>query len=74
MITEQDIRQMPMDEKLRLMEMVWEEIRRAGDEFRSPDWHRHELEETERRRQAGLEEPMAWETAKERLRKRENAI
>jgi hypothetical protein len=72
MISEKEIHEMPLDQKVRVMEAIWEDIRRSGADFPSPVWHGEELAKTERRRKAGLEEPMDWDIAKEKLRKREN--
>lgn len=63
---------MPLDQKFRVMEAIWEDIRKYGVNYPSPKWHGEELVKTEQRRDAGLEEPMDWEVAKEKLRKRKN--
>ncbi|GHC12542.1 addiction module protein [Cerasicoccus arenae] len=70
MLTENEVRGMPLNEKLRLMEMIWDNIHHAAESFESPDWHRSELEATEERRKAGLEIPMDWNEAKQKLLKR----
>ena len=64
MISEMEIRKMPLSQKIRLMEMIWDDLRRESEDFESPDWHRIELEATEARRKAGLEEPVDWDEAK----------
>lgn len=74
MITEREIKEMPIDQKLRLMEAIWTEISRTSDEYTSPDWHREELEETEKRRASGQETLIDWEEAKTRLRNREDEV
>ena len=74
MITEKEIKEMPIDQKLRLMEAIWTEISRTSDSYESPDWHREELEETERRRSSGEEPPIDWEEAKAKLRSRKNEV
>lgn len=53
MITDNEIKEMSIDQKLRLMEAIWTEISRTSDSYESPDWHREELEETEKRRASG---------------------
>lgn len=58
MISEKEIKEMPMDQKLRLMEAIWTEISRTADDYPSPDWHKEELGETEKRRSSGLAD--AW--------------
>ena len=74
MITDKEIHEMSLDQKLRVMETIWEDIRQSEGEIPSPDWHREELEETERRRKEGLEEPIDWERAKEQLRRRDDEV
>ena len=74
MITEKEIKEMPIDQKLRLMEAIWTEISRTSDSYESPDWHREELEETEERRASGKEAPIEWEEAKAKLRSRGNEV
>jgi len=63
MISEAEVKQMPLQDKLRLMEIIWDHLHRAPDTFESPEWHREELAATEARRMAGLEEPMDWDEA-----------
>jgi hypothetical protein len=61
--------QMTVDEKLRALERIWEDLCRSEADVPSPDWHRDVLEAREKR--AGQrEEPFAdWEDAKLRIRK-----
>ena len=72
MITKEQIKEMPLDQKLRLMEDLWDDIRSHGDELESPDWHREELEATQKRYEAGLEKPIPWEEAKRQLLDRDD--
>ena len=58
------------EEKLRVMEAIWEDLSREAEPVESPDWHREALEETERRLQAGQERVVDWPEAKKELRKR----
>ena len=74
MITEREIKEMPIDQKLRLMEAIWTDISRTSDSYDSPDWHRQELEETESRRSCGEESLIDWEAAKIKLRNREHDV
>lgn len=67
MISEAEVKEMPLNQKLRLMEMIWDDLHRMSEAYESPDWHRKELEATESRRTAGFEEPMDWDDAKNRL-------
>ncbi len=66
----ESLRQLPRSEKLKLMEMLWQELSRPDDEFESPAWHAKELAATERRLAEGKEQILDWDTAKEALRSR----
>ena len=74
MITKAELQEMALDEKIKLMERIWEDIRGQEDTYGSPDWHRKELEETEKRRAEGLEMPLDWDEAKRKLLNRDDGI
>lgn len=67
MISETELKEMPLSQKLRLMEILWDDLHREPEAYESPEWHRIELEATESRRKAGLEKPMDWDEAKKKL-------
>lgn len=64
------IQQMSLEEKLRTMEELWESLSREPARLESPEWHGNVLRETERRYEAGQEEPVDWTVAKQELRQR----
>jgi hypothetical protein len=64
-----EIQQMPRQEKLRLMEMLWADLSRDETEFESPAWHADVLRETAERRARGEETLLDWEEAKAKLRR-----
>ena len=64
-----EIQQMPRQEKLRLMEMLWADLSRDEAEFESPAWHADALRETSERRARGEEAVLDWEEAKAKLRR-----
>ena len=64
-----DIQQMPRQEKLRLMEMLWDDLSRDEAELESPAWHEAALAETQQRLASGQEQVLDWEQAKAELRK-----
>ena len=66
-----EIQQMPRQEKLRLMELLWEDLSRNAAEFESPGWHADVLRETAERRARGEETVLDWEEAKAKLRRGE---
>lgn len=67
MINTDEIRSLPVQEKLQMMETLWESLSQDPD-LPSPDWHGAALAETAERYAAGKEESVDWETAKKRLR------
>ena len=64
MVTASDISQMPMLEKLRVMELLWSDLSADEAALESPAWHEDALRSTE----AIGEKPMDWEDAKAALR------
>ena len=48
-----EIEHLSREEKLRVMEAIWEDLSRDAEQIESPDWHREVLEETERRLRGG---------------------
>ena len=63
-----EIRQLPRQEKLKLMEILWAELSRDAAELESPAWHADALRETAERRARGEETVLDWEQAKAKLR------
>jgi phosphoribosylanthranilate isomerase len=68
MITQADIQNMSREEKLRAMEVLWQEISKEEPAPESPDWHAELLDETRSRVSAGREGRVDWDEAKRRLR------
>jgi hypothetical protein len=64
------IQQMLWEEKLRAMEELWESLSSEEPRLNSPVWHGDTIRETERRYEAGQEEPIDWALAKRELRER----
>jgi len=64
-----EVQQMPRQEKLRLMEMLWVDLSQDGAQFESPDWHADALRETAERRARGEESVLDWERAKSAVRR-----
>lgn len=59
----ENVRKLPRNEKLQMMETLWEDLSHSEEEMESPDWHRNALEETEQRN----ETPLDWSEAKKQL-------
>jgi hypothetical protein len=65
-----EIGRLSREEKLRVMEALWEDLSREAEKIESPDWHREALDETDQRRKSGQESVVDWDEAKKELRKR----
>jgi len=65
-----EIQQLSQVEKLRLMELLWEDLSRDEANLESPAWHEAALAETKRRVANGDEQLVDWEKAKATLRQR----
>jgi Putative addiction module component len=64
------LERMSRGEKLKLMELLWEQLSRPDEAFESPAWHDQALRETAQRLAEGKEQVLDWEAAKKDLRRR----
>lgn len=64
------VQQMSRSEKLKLMELLWEQLSRPDESFESPAWHKQALAAAEQRLAEGKEQVVDWEVAKKELRRR----
>ena len=64
------IKQLTREEKLQVMEAIWEDLSHEDQLVQSPAWHESQLRETEQRIQSGKEQILDWKEAKKELRKR----
>jgi len=69
MATELQIDQMTLEEKLRAMEALWDDLCRRGA-VPVPQWHKDILDERQRLIDEGKAEFIDWETAKKQIRER----
>jgi len=60
--------QMTTEEKLRIMESIWEDLCRDAEAVPSPSWHAPILSEREERVRKGEERVADWEDAKLKIR------
>ena len=60
------IEQMTLEEKLRAMEALWDDLCRR-DAVPMPQWHKDLLDERERLLEQGKARFVDWETAKKRI-------
>jgi hypothetical protein len=65
-----EIQHLSREEKLRVMEAIWEDLSKEGQEIESPAWHQEALQETAQRLKSGDEKTVDWHAAKKELRKR----
>ena len=69
MSTKIDIKQLSREEKLRVMEAIWEDLSCEEESIASPAWHQDALQETENQLESGQEKILDWKEAKSELRK-----
>lgn len=62
------LNEMSVEEKLEVMELLWDDLSRNGADIPSPDWHGSVLRAREEALATGEEDMEDWEAAKERLR------
>jgi hypothetical protein len=65
-----EIRHLSREDKLRVMEAIWEDLTKEDEEVESPKWHQEALQEAEHRLNLGEEKMVDWDSAKKELRKR----
>jgi len=62
--TSLSLHEMTIEEKLRTMELLWDDICRNVPDFTSPTWHGEILKDREEKIKQGKEEFIDWEQAK----------
>jgi putative addiction module component (TIGR02574 family) len=67
MIAKEEIRKLPMQEKLALLEAVWAEISPEPDELEVPQWHKDLLDERRDAYERGEIRVIDWEDAKKEI-------
>ncbi len=69
MIALEQIHQMPLHEKLLVMEAIWEDLSREEQNLQVPEWHKALLDERERLLSEGKAQFVDWEEAKRQIQK-----
>jgi len=64
------LHEMTLQEKLALMELLWEELVRTPEAIESPTWHQTTLDERRQRLNKGTAKFIDWEIAKAAIRKK----
>ncbi len=68
MIVPQEIRQLPLSEKLALLDALWSEISSEPENIDVPQWHKELLDTRYQAYLSGQEEVIDWEMAKSQIR------
>jgi len=63
-----DIADLPVAERLKLMEALWDSLCKTDSGVESPAWHREVLDERMGRIDGGADAVTSWQEAKERIR------
>ncbi len=61
--------QMTFAEKLRLMEVLWDDLTRKPGDCPSPEWHKDVLDDCRRKAESGEAHFTDWEAAKADIRR-----
>ncbi len=69
MTIELPLNTMSVEEKVQLLEQIWDSLSRQSGDVRSPDWHAVILNERKRQIENGKMTVSPWSEAKERLQK-----
>ena len=67
-IAQAEIRQLPLPEKLALLEAVWSELASDPDTVEVPQWHKDILDERQRLMDQGSSQVIDWDLAKEQIK------
>ena len=70
MNVEINIDQMSISEKLRIMELLWDDLCHTESDIPSPQWHEDVLMERENLIRDGRDEFVDWDQAKKEIRKK----
>jgi hypothetical protein len=63
-----NLEEMTTEEKLKTMEMLWDDLCRTAPDFSSPSWHEDVLREREQRIREGKDKFVDWDQAKKDIR------
>lgn len=61
------LKEMTVEEKLQLMEAIWDDLSRNAEQLPPPDWHAEELAAREAAIARGEETFEDWETARRQI-------
>jgi putative addiction module component (TIGR02574 family) len=69
MISQADLKEMSLKEKLRLMELIWQDISFEEEQILVPESHKYQLEKRAQLVREGKAEFIDWEQAKKEIKK-----
>ncbi|HEY5910324.1 MAG TPA: addiction module protein [Verrucomicrobiae bacterium] len=62
-----ELKQLPLAEKLQIIEAIWEDLRAQAERVPVPQWHRDLLDERRKGVAEGREEILDWDSIKDSL-------
>ncbi len=62
--------QLPVDDRLEILERIWESLASREEAVPVPDWHLEELDRREAEHQRNPASMVSWEEVKRRLREK----
>jgi putative addiction module component (TIGR02574 family) len=62
-----EIRELPLNEKLQIMEALWEDLRSHAEAVPVPEWHKEVLDARRKAVEAGQEPVLEWDDVKDSL-------
>ena len=62
-----EIQQLPLSEKLQIMEAIWEDLRLHADQVAIPQWHKDLLDARRKAVDENREEILEWDEVKHSL-------
>jgi putative addiction module component (TIGR02574 family) len=62
-----EVHQLPLNEKLQIMEAIWEDLRAHAEAVPVPEWHKNLLDERQKAVKEGREEILDWDKVKNSL-------
>ena len=63
------LEKMSIEEKLQVMESIWDDLCNRADSIPSPSWHEEVLDEREEGIKRGDDKFVDWDTARKKIRK-----
>ena len=62
-----EIHQLPLSDKLQIMEAIWDDLRSNAEAVLVPDWHKNLLDERRNVVEQGKEQVLEWDEVKDSL-------